>query len=89
MAGAEQKMKILYLMKIITEQTDENHIMSANDLAAALAVYGISAERKSIYSDIEALQTFGMDIVQQKGANAGYYLAGREFELAELKLLVE
>jgi predicted DNA-binding transcriptional regulator YafY len=84
MAGAEQKMKILYLMKIITEQTDENHIMSANDLAAALAVYGISAERKSIYSDIEALQTFGMDIVQQKGANAGYYLAGREFELAEL-----
>ena len=89
MAGAEQKMKILYLMKIITEQTDENHIMSANDLAAALAVYGISAERKSIYSDIEALQTFGMDIVQQKGANAGYYLAGREFELAELKLLVD
>ena len=84
MAGAEQKMKILYLMKIITEQTDENHIMSANDLAAALAVYGISAERKSIYSDIEALQTFGMDIVQQKGANAGYYLAGREFELAKL-----
>ena len=84
MAGAEQKMKILYLMKIITEQTDENHIMSANDLAAALTVYGISAERKSIYSDIEALQTFGMDIVQQKGANAGYYLAGREFELAKL-----
>ena len=84
MAGAEQKMKILYLMKIITEQTDENHIMSANDLAAALAVYGISAERKSIYSDIEALQTFGMDSVQQKGANAGYYLAGREFELAKL-----
>jgi len=63
--------------------------MTAADLCNALEEYGVSAERKSIYSDIEALQDFGMDIVQKKGTNSGYYVAGREFELAELKLLVD
>ena len=77
------------LVAKVVRSTVANGRVKAFDLAAALAVYGISAERKSIYSDIEALRTFGMDIVQQKGANAGYYLAGREFELAELKLLVD
>ena len=64
-------------------------MMSANDLASALLEYGIKAERKSIYADIEALQYYGMDIVQQKGSNPGYYVASRIFELPELKLLVD
>lgn len=89
MAIQTQKIKILYIMKILQEQTDEEHIMTANELMAALSEYGISAERKSIYSDIEALQSYGLDIVQQKGAKPGYYMGSRHFELAELKLLVD
>ena len=76
-------------MQILKERTDENHLMSAADLCNALEEYGITAERKSNYTDIEALQDYGMDIVQKKGTNSGYYVASREFELAELKLLVD
>ena len=89
MAVQSQKMKILCLMQILLQRTDENHMMSATDLCNALQEYGLKAERKSIYTDIEALQQFGLDIVQQKGSNPGYYIASREFELAELKLLVD
>lgn len=76
-------------MQILLERTDEKHIMTANELAAALQEYGYKAERKSIYADIKALQQFGMDIVQQKASNPGYYVASRNFELPELKLLVD
>lgn len=89
MAVQSQKMKILCLMQILLQRTDEKHLMSATDLCNALQEYGLKAERKSIYADVEALQQFGLDIVQQKGSNPGYYVAGREFELPELKLLVD
>jgi len=89
MAVQTQKMKLLRIMQILLERTDEKHIMSASDLLVALQEYGITAERKSIYTDIETLQLFGLDIVQQKGSNAGYYIASREFEMPELKLLVD
>ena len=89
MAGTNQKKKILCLLRILRERTDKNHIMSATDLCNALKEYGISAERQSIYSDIETLQEFGVDIVQKKGSTPGYYIASREFELPELKLLVD
>lgn len=85
-----QKLKLLYLVKILTEQTDEEHCLSAQALIDALAAYGIKAERKSIYDDIAQLTDFGYDIILVKAkTGGGYYLAGRDFELAELKLLVE
>nr|WP_294682696.1 WYL domain-containing protein [uncultured Anaerotignum sp.] len=84
-----QKMKTLCLMQILMQKTDEAHRMTAGELAAQLQDYGIQAERKSIYADIEALQHFGLDIVQQKGTQGGYYVASRNFELPELKLLVD
>lgn len=88
--SAKQKLKLLYLVKILTEQSDEEHCMSAQALIDALAVYDIKAERKSIYDDIAQLIDFGYDIVLVKAkTGGGYYLAGRDFELAELKLLVE
>ena len=89
MAAQNQKIKILYLMKILMERTDEKHIMNAQELCDALKSYGVSAERKSIYADIQALQDFGMDVIQLKGSNSGYYIGGRDFELPELKLLVD
>lgn len=83
-------MKLLYLLKILSEKTDENHRLTAEELAEELASYGIRAERKSIYDDIDCLIRFGYDIVNVKArAGGGYYLAGREFELPELKLLVD
>ena len=88
--SANQKLKLLYILKILMEKTDETHCMPAQEIIAQLASYGISAERKSIYDDIECLISFGYDIVNvktQKGG--GYYLADREFELPELKLLVD
>ena len=88
--SANQKMKLLYILKILTEKTDEAHCMSAQDIIGELASYGISAERKSIYDDIECLICFGYDIVNVKSrSGGGYYLASREFELPELKLLVD
>lgn len=88
--SANQKLKLLYLLKILTEQSDEEHCMSAQALIDALEAYDIRAERKSIYDDIAQLIDFGYDIVLVKAkTGGGYYLAGREFELAELKLLVE
>lgn len=88
--SANQKMKLLYLLRILTEKTDESHCLSAKELIAQLASYGISAERKSIYDDIECLVFYGYDIVNVKArTGGGYYLASREFELPELKLLVD
>lgn len=84
-----QKLKLLYLLKIFTEQTDQWHMLSTNQLIDALKQYDIEAERKSIYSDIESLQQFGVDIIREKKQSNYYYLGAREFELAELKLLVD
>lgn len=88
--GANQKLKILYLMKILMERTDENHSITMPEIISALEAYGISAERKSIYSDIESLRTYGLDIVGEAEGKTFYYrVVDRTFELAELKLLVD
>lgn len=90
MALQGQKVKILCLMQILMEQTDQQHTMTAQELISALNnQYGITSERKSIYTDIEILQEFGIDIIQVKGKKSGYYVGSREFELPELKLLVD
>ncbi len=90
MVAQTQKMKLLYLMKILIERKDESHMLTANELCDILqSEYDVPAERKSIYNDIDALREFGLDIVQQKGRAPGYYVASRPFELAELKLLVD
>lgn len=85
-----QKLKILYLMKILMEKTDESHSLTMAELISELEGYGISAERKSIYSDIESLRQYGMDIIGiQQDRTYHYYIGRRQFELAELKLLVD
>ena len=87
--SSNQKLKILYIMQMLLEQTDEEHVLSIQDIIRGLEAYGISAERKSIYDDLEALRHFGLDIEQRREKPVGYYLASREFELPELKLLVD
>ena len=90
MAKSEgQKLKLLYLKKMLEEQSDELHPLNTQQILDYLAAHDIKAERKSIYNDILCLQDFGMDILHKPGRNGGYYLASREFELPELKLLVD
>lgn len=87
--SSNQKLKLLYLMKIFQEKTDESHALSVPELITELGRYDIKAERKSIYDDIEALRFFGLDIETARTKTTGYFLASRTFELPELKLLVD
>ncbi len=84
-----QKLKLIRIAQYLMEKTDENHSVSTADIISMLADNGIVAERKSIYSDIEALQSLGMDINITRGRNGGFNLLSREFQLTELKLLVD
>ena len=77
-------------MKILLEKTDETHSITMSEIMDALRAYGISAERKSLYNDIENLRVYGLDIIgTQEGRTYSYYVGNRQFELAELKLLVD
>lgn len=88
-SSPNQKMKLLYLMKIFLERTDEGHSLTTAQLIDALAEYNITAERKSIYTDIALLRKFGLSIESRKTTTVGYYIDSRTFELPELKLLVD
>jgi len=87
--SSNQKLKILYLMRILLTETDETHMLSVNEIISRLADMGVAAERKTVYDDIEALKSFGLDIVMDKRKSYGYYAASRDFELPELKLLAD
>ena len=84
--GPKQKLKILYLYDYLLKNSDEEHPVSTKEMIDHLARFGVNAERKTIYSDIEELKLFGLDIVN---AGKGYYVGAREFETPELKLLVD
>ena len=87
--SSNQKLKILHIAEIFKEMTDEEHGLTLAEIIEELKRRGISTERKSLYNDIEALRTFGMEIETKKDKTVRYYLAEREFELPELKLLVD
>ena len=87
--SANQKLKLLCLCRILWERTDEEHPMTVPELIQALEEWDIKAERKSIYDDMEALRCFGLDVQNRKGKDPGWFLGGRTFQLAELKLLVD
>ena len=84
-----QKSKLVTLLRILEQRTDETHRLNVPQLVQLLEQQNILAERKSIYSDIETLRNLGYDIQLQRGRGGGYWLAGRTFELSELKLLVD
>ena len=85
-----QKLKLLYLLRILSEETDDQHGLSLKEIADRLKLYDIKADRKTLYQDFEDLRLFGADIIRQhQGRNVLYSLASREFELPELKLLVD
>ncbi|MDY4127984.1 WYL domain-containing protein [Peptostreptococcus porci] len=84
------KSKLLYLAEIFFRETDEDHDLSIDQLIKRLNNCDISANRKTLYDDIVELQNFGLDIDMVKdGRYRGYRMLSRDFELAELKLLVD
>lgn len=88
--GAGKKLKAFYVMRYLLEESDEAHPVTIEQIIAYLKANGISAERKSLYDDIETLRLFGLDIIGKKnGRGYHYYIGERDFELAELKLLVD
>ena len=84
-----QKLKMFYELQYLMEKTDEEHSVTTKEMIEYLDGLDIKAERKSIYDDMEQLRDFGYDILRSNDAKRGYYLASRDFELAELKLLVD
>ena len=90
MAGnANQKIKLLTLINILEEKTDEENPLTATQLCEELSKFGIYCERKAIYSDINTLFNFGLDIVSTRSPKPGYFLGERKFELAEVRLLLD
>ena len=86
---ANKKLKLLYLARYLQEETDERHPKTVQEMIAYLERCGISAERKSIYDDMELLELYGMDVQSVRGKSYGYFLGERAFQLPELKLLID
>ncbi len=85
-----QKLKLIYLVDKLARDTDENHGITMPEIIDYLATLDIKAERKSVYDDMETLQNYGYDIIMERHDRKAYYkLVSRDFELAELKLLVD
>ncbi len=88
--SSNQKLKLPYLMKIMLEKTDERHGLTMQQIIDELSLYDITAERKSIYADFEDMTSFGIEVLcDRQGRDHLYHVAGREFELPELKLLID
>ena len=84
-----QKLKILYILDYLQKNSSEDHPIKASELIEDLQRHDITCERKTVYSDIAALQAYGIDIASIPGKNGGYYIGERNFELPELKLLID
>ncbi len=88
--GSHQKLKLYYLSRIMTQKTDDEHFLTMPEIQQALAEYGVSADRKSLYDDMEALRVLDIDVIGQKdGRNFYYHVGKKKFDIAELKLLVD
>ena len=85
-----QKLKIFYILDYLERNSNETNPIRASELISMLdRNHNIRCDRKTVYSDVAALQDYGIDIVSVPGKNGGYYVASRNFELPELKLLID
>lgn len=86
---SEKKRKLLCLLKILLEKTDGEHSLTLPQILKELESYGITAERKSIYDDVETLRDFGVKIEKRKSRTFAYSIAERRFSMPELKLVAD
>ena len=82
-----QKLKLLYLMKMLREKTSAEQGLTMSAILKELEACGVKAERKSVYRDIESLREFGLDVQVLKGAPAEYALVSREFDLDDMRAI--
>ena len=88
--GDNQKLKLLYLKEILMRETDDQHSLTLPQIVKRLNDCGVNAERKTLYTDFEELRRYGLDIIgEQTRRNYYYHIGNRDFELPELKLLVD
>lgn len=89
--GSNQKFKFTYMMQSMLAKTDDEHGITMPEIIAELDKYGIKAERKSIYDDLQDMsERFGVEIISEKvGRQTYYHVGSRQFELAEVKLLID
>lgn len=89
--GKNQKLKFPLLMRIMLEKTDDEHGLTMAEILDELKLYDVSAERKSIADDFQEMEDhFGIEIIkEQVGRETRYHVGSREFELAEVKLLID
>lgn len=88
--GQNQKLKLYYLAKIMLEKTDEDHYLTMPEILSALGSYEVTADRKTVYTDLKELEHLGVEVQGEPwGRSYRYHVVGREFEMPELKLLVD
>ncbi len=88
--GTKQKLKLYYLARIMVEKTDDEHFLTMPQIISQLEAYGVSADRKSLYDDLETLRVLGIDVIGEKaGKSYNYHVGQKKFDVAELKLLVD
>lgn len=88
--GTKQKFKLIYIIKYLLENTDESHKVTMSDIIEYLEKQDVTAERKSIYDDLQTIRDLGIEVIGEKiGKTFYYYVVERDFEIAELKLLVD
>ena len=88
--GTNQKFKLYRLAQIMLEKTDEEHYITMPEIMESLAEYNITADRKSIYTDLRDLSVLGIEVEGEPiGNRYHYHVVSRTFELPELKLLVD
>lgn len=90
MAGKQgSKIKLLAVLDILWNYSDDEHVLTANEICEKLEEFDIIAERKSIYADIDILCNFGVDIINTKSPKRGFFMGTRKFQVAEIRLLVD
>ena len=89
-SGQNSKRRMYYLIKILMEETDDDHSLSMPEIIERLADYSISTQRKAIYDDLKDLEALKIDVIKEgSGPHSRYHIGNRTFEMAELKLLVD
>ena len=88
--GTNQKFKLSYLSRIMLEKTDDDHSLTMPQIMEELEKYDVTAERKRIYQDFQDMEKLGIEIIKEQiGRETYYHVGAREFEVAEVKLLID